>query len=202
MADDALADLTLEEFETWLTPPEALHELHSLGDYASERQMFEHLCAGLVKAAARLMPVRAGGEPIERCRIPRDWWVHANNIEHGCDFWKVGFVDFVPDHGTSIKAFGTRFEPDGVRAIIPIPANRPAASSSSTAATAPPLSDADRMRFARVYAEVFGASATEPRAFQAVKAAYPEKFVARDRFLADFRAIRGKQVPGRKGKTE
>jgi hypothetical protein len=213
MTGDAL---TVEEVTGWYTPKQVLDLLPAHWNPYLKRQEIAHrIQAGTIQTAAIRM-ITDGNEYHAVPIVLGTWkgWGFLANDGSAENFWEGGsFQKFVtPPHGFAahqlFQFFGVRLRPNHVASMLvelglgPSPPPLTLVPLAAAASERKHLPAAERKRFAQVYAEVFGSEGTEARAFQAVTAAYPEKFVPRDPFLTDFRAIRGKQVPGRKGKTE
>jgi len=215
MADEGISP---EEYERWLTPAQSLSLLEALDSRTAVQAIVGKLWDEEIRAAAKTAVLRRGQE-IFRSNYPLITAASWGSVPMNPDttLWKTGTLDlaFGP---TSLKPgapsdywvfHGVRFDREGVRELLAATASTPPALQTEAAPVVPalkddrrPLATAERQRFARLYAELFGESGTETRAYQALGACYPDFKVSRDPFLADFRAIRGKQVTGRKGKTE
>lgn len=207
MAEDDEPTVPEEDFATWLSPPHAIEALSTLGRQSAVSEILRRLKTGRVHAAASLSWTSLGDlRSRDRARIPAEWWEKTYGLDQThAHFWVAGGVSFhlkggYRERDVTMEAFDLRFDPRDIAAIAPKPATAVAAAPAANK-DAKPLPAAERQRFAALYVELFGDAATETKAVAALRACYPDHSIGRDAFLADFRAIRGRQVPGRKRKT-
>ncbi len=216
MADEGISP---EEYERWLTPPQSLASLEREMDHQSAAfEIIARVRRILLRAVAKTTVVETAGrfERADFAALTVRAWPHEgiNLLRHR--FWTTGTFDHTIDYGShhqkDFHFYGVRFNPDDIAEIRSassreLPTAVPASAATADLAPAParderkPLPSAERQRFAKLYAGLFGSDATEAKAYLAVQACYPDFKISRDPFLADFRAIRGRQVPGRKAKT-
>jgi hypothetical protein len=202
-----------------VTPAQAVALLSEQIDFhESIPALVRMLRDGLLRSAARHV-ILGGRDPQkgDYVYLTPKAWTRASLSDPRNALWRTGAFEAsfatedrynAPHHEFSFH--GIRFEPEGVSTLLSdsayqapsAPLGPPTPEGADAKVRGSPLSSAERQRFAKLYLDNFGADATESRAYQAIVASYPDKFIARDPFLADFRAIRGPQVLGRKGKTE
>jgi hypothetical protein len=210
------APLTQQVFDTWEPVSGALQRFEGLSDQDVLDSLWARLCSGLVVAAAETAEIDGRPELRKLMLIPKVWWTQSPALKHvHHSLWKHGQGPFLyVAHSTvtrtsttkTAQLFNVRLESNEYWKIgqptKPLSTSRVSEDASkATQEKKPPLSEAERKKFAKLYAELFGSSGTEVKAVLAIRACYPDHFVGRDVFLVDFRAIRGEQQIGRKGKT-
>lgn len=127
MADQA-DSLSTDEYARWLTPSETLTALSSLGFNVALDALLRRLRMGTLRSVAETLSWRSAGQLEERKRliIDPDDWLNAQNIgQRDAAFWAVGDVTFTVEDRYSfgpddeLCAFGVRFDPDGIAALVP-----------------------------------------------------------------------------------
>lgn len=109
------------EFETWLTPVQVADALPHLTQPTMRSAVAERLEAGIILAVAERADI--GGQLRPLFEIPKRAWVGwASKGDH--KFWESGQTDFPKPDSTgygrrrgTIRAFGVRLDPEGVRAF-------------------------------------------------------------------------------------
>lgn len=125
------ADLAPDDFDTWLSPPEALSLLISLGRRVAVAEILRRAENGLVRGAGTATwRSDTRDRKAERALIQKGWWTTAHAAHQmDDDFWKTGGITFQVNSGARtysgkvpIHFFGVRFDVDAIRAILPAPA--------------------------------------------------------------------------------
>jgi hypothetical protein len=113
-------DLTAEDIADWLTPRQAIEILDGSfhETYLSKKTLLGRLAGGMVDAVSEHSVIGTWRPNIYKLS-PDDW----RRIETSDNFWITGDLIYEqrPSHGIgleTVRHFGIRFEPKGVRAII------------------------------------------------------------------------------------
>jgi hypothetical protein len=198
--------ITPAEFEQWLTPGQALKMLSEAhrDPIAVIDGILGRLKAGHLIAASEHSVHEATGERAETRKalslIDHDDW---QEFERSSVFWQIGDGSFVHHNRwsgarTTTSHFNIRFDPAGVRAMLPPTANTPASDSEpELESKGPPVSTAHLKAWYSLYMSIYGGTIEDKEVF-AVKSAqgmFPNKFVSRERV----RELRGEQKRGPKG---
>lgn len=153
MADDA-PSITAEELATWLTPREALTVLEKAFSAAiATEALLDRARGGIIKAAAQHLALETGGKAaglVPTVLIAKDFWTYfPDTAAERARFWATGDVRFylgVQDrlHGygygdeKAVNCFGIRFEPTGVRGLLPTTPSPGSVLSVPPATPSPP----------------------------------------------------------------
>jgi hypothetical protein len=117
--------LTAEQFETWLTPMEALEVLRPhFPDYAAHTVISNRLRADIIKAAASHLYVASNPSPSHIPIIPQIVWEELGENVIGDPFWSDGDLSVAIPGILGMEHvvwhyLGVRFEPSAIRALIP-----------------------------------------------------------------------------------
>ncbi|OCC24150.1 hypothetical protein MB02_07720 [Croceicoccus estronivorus] len=199
------------DFQTWLTPAQALESLAGKWPDAEirKRWIYRRLASGqIVSIAATFSHNRqvSTGEPTA---IRPEFWADPWR-QLDADFWETGDItitdeepfvgvmilpDTTPMRPTNrMELFDVRFDPTAFPEV-------PVANSDDvvdpTGTDLPPLPTAETKRYLTVYLEAFGEQVTEGKALTATRAAYPKNSISREQFRELLRELRG---PGKRGK--
>lgn len=185
------AGLAPEEFADWLTPQESIDMLKgSLGAVVAKGAIVTRLRSGIMRGAAETCVVYTNGRLTEKGGITvlqRDDW-QPTNLRPIDPFWVSGDFHFDrPDDRTGpyrkiilIEFFDVRFDPEGIRALLP-----PKRSGSASLPEGPdrraPVSKSDLERWATVFLAVHKDAFTEATALQSASAMFPNSAVSRQR---------------------
>jgi hypothetical protein len=106
--------ITVEEYESWLTPTAALKKLEHLRGSAS-KAILERLRYGHIRAVARRYNYR--GRSGECFAVPMRIWEEAGHRVGASSFWSTGDITlFIDDHRFAL--FSVRFDPAGLEEIL------------------------------------------------------------------------------------
>lgn len=126
MADHEAGWVSEAEFATWLSPPFALQVLRDGGleRTTAVSRIVDRASEGLIAAQAQTIKKRASGRDsqAEHVLIPPAWWPLTHVLHAWDEFWSTGDCSLqVHNYPSNItyKLFGVRFEPGGVRSILP-----------------------------------------------------------------------------------
>jgi hypothetical protein len=143
MADNTNV-IAADEFETWLLPSVAIGQLKHLERRSAILTLFERLRYGHIQSAARRFTLQ--GASGEYLRIDAITW---KNAEHGIvtsRLWSAGDITIdirgryrgvTASNLVPLALFGVRFEPGGIRELIPQRSPPPALPADPPPATAP-----------------------------------------------------------------
>lgn len=127
---DATA-FTAEELATWLTPRDALTLVSKVfGPEMAEDAIIERLQGGIIRAAAESASWERNdsvSNPRPHILISSSHWVHLSRTESVRKrFWTTGDIRIFIGHDggtqeypTTVRYFAVRFDPVGVRTLIP-----------------------------------------------------------------------------------
>jgi len=189
-----MADVTPKQFETWLTPSEAVARLDTrLGSnsYKSKHLLLEHCRKGLLKAVAKNYIVDSRA-PITLSEVISQHWLimRENHI-----FWDTGSFSY-SEWGTSYGLFVVRFDPAKVEEMVG-EIRLPTVSESpdpEPPAKGPRVTDRDLEAWFALYRTIYtGANDTVANAENSAKGMFPGKTVNKDRV----RALRLKEMGSR-----
>jgi hypothetical protein len=204
--------LTAKDIADWLTPSQAVEILDAafnVSSHLSKKTLLNRLAGGMVIAASAHTVIE-DSHPARRILydlIPSEDW---NEIDTLDSFWITGDLAYHRrSYGISgeklVRHYGVKFEPLGVRAIIPSGAEEPPAMEQQASAEPEPepkgprVSDAHLQAWFEFYKKVHSeAEDTEDRALESARKNFPGKSVSRDRV----RSLRGTQRRGPKRKDE
>lgn len=194
-------DIAAEEFEAWYTPSEALTLLSpSMGQAAAVATLSRRVGAGVIQLVAATYVASTNGRETDRGTrliVPPELW-ETPRAMLATTFWASGDLTMIADNmptgyfkrGHVTKYFGSRFQPDGVRALMPRDIVRLADGGTSAQVPSkatetddpkPPVSRADLKRWADVFLAVHADKVTEALAVQSAKAMFPNHAVSRDK---------------------
>lgn len=166
-------------------------------------QLIRELAVEKVQAICELL-IFKNDEPEQRATfmLAPSWIWRTAPPKPGDDFWDTEYIEAsIPsENGYTysaqwLKMFGVRFWPGGLPGGMPLD-DEP--NGGEATLQRKPLGEAERRRFCELYLSLWGEAATEAKALQAAKAAYPDSLVSRDPFNATFRDIRGPTKRGKK----
>jgi len=200
-----------EEFLAWLAPNESLAVLQrALGAEAAVTAIMERLRGSVLKSAAAIESWKTGFNPPELSEfvpIDGDFWGHIQGIDSKHSFWKTGDATIYLDptsrlvaDPTTVRYCGVRFEPNGVRALLPKDFN-PQAGPSAAPDPSPtteiaeqeeengrPVAEGHLKEWYALYTKLFTeAEQTEDHAWKSAEGMFPGKSVTR----AAIRKLRG-----------
>jgi hypothetical protein len=205
---DNPAAMTADNLATWLTPRQALEVLSvAFTISVASDSIMERLRGGLISSVAANSSWESDKittEPTSMVSIPASHWHYAPTDQASVNrLWYAGDVRFFL--GTSngryaksraIRYFGIKFDPVGVRALLPPATTKseqaeelPEASSTraldteeAPASKGPRVSEENLKAWYAVYQRTYlGPSDTLENAYQSARGMFPGKFVARDR---------------------
>ena len=206
--------LTTAEYDAWLSPNETLEMLSDLGTRSAKGALFARLTQGLLKGAVKTLKIKNQSQNFALI-LPHVWEPMATGWVVS-DMWNT--ADIIIPHRASSAAygyntvdfylFGVRFDPDGVRELLPTKATKSslplphkqtaqATPAEADSNSGPPVAQSYLDAWHELYRKVYtGASDTEETALQSAQGMFPGKSVTR----AKIRALRGKQKRGPKPK--
>jgi hypothetical protein len=217
MAEDPTA-ITADEFTTWMLPSAALQLLYTSGsiDYRTGKlAILKRLQHGLIQAVAETGKLQNSSGTL--VPITQKEWGYAEDGIVPSPLWVTGDITIaVPMHTyegytrVPVYFFNVRFNPTGVRALLPpehvepVSAQQSKPEPSETAdppeqEKGPSVSPEHLREWFELYKKVYqGPQDTEANALASAAGMFPGKSVSRDRV----RALRGAQKRGRKARGE
>jgi len=211
MAD---TEFTAEEFASWIPSRDAYSMAReSYGNFAAST-ILNHLATDLIQARAAhffvsSQPQRDFGYVL---RIPREVWEQLDhaNYQSALSLWTTNNAEVSVNRSTVLsktyKLFGIRFDPAGVRAMLPSEGSKDTLAAEGarfSIAAAQPEPEQKRPQVAQallndwfaLYKRAFpGVEDTESKAIESAVGMFPGKFVSRQRV----RELRGAQKRGPK----
>ena len=204
MADDESDDRAL--WESWIAPNEAITLLRrpDLQFETAAKTIGDRIRAGLIDTMAGHAINPDGTDKRTHVTLTTKLWSYWTPLE-SYDFWRTGDVEIskpgTTGYGDStvlVCLFGVRLNPENVKAILPTSRNAPTQEPQSlnTSKPLPPLPAAELKRTATAI-HAGWSTITEADAWTKAKLMNPEHKVARERFLDEYRVIRGHKTPGK-----
>jgi len=206
--------ITVEEFATWLLPGAALDLLNTaLDDRTAKLAILKRLQHGLVRAVAQSASARENAATL--VPLPAKEWKQAEYGILGSPLWRTGDMTIeIPmdtgyvDEEVPVSFFNVRFDPAGIRAMLPAAPVKPAPARQTADEPAdingrerekgPPVSDDHLRGWLELYRKAYqGPQDTLATAHKSAVGMFPGKFVARDRV----RHLCGGRKVGRKRKA-
>lgn len=217
MDDEEITQPTVEEFEAWYRPPDAVAAF-GVDEDAAIREILARSRAGLLLAAsgtASFTSARGSGGPNHYFRliVKTRWWKMAAVDHSWDDFWQTGrmslkFSDsYGRDSSGTLDLFDIRFDPATLRAAAPRPRAPTPPPPEKTVDTIspgkrevrPPVSEADLRKWFEFWRTTYPADMqTNDTALAHAQASFPKHGVTRERI----RGIRDAKKPGPKPAAE
>lgn len=206
----ASGGITAEQFQTWLTPAEAVAKLASAfqtDDQVARVTLLHALRSKVAIALAEKSSWDNGARQRALAEIPADEWDEIDSYDL---FWTTGHMAYETRDETyyggtkyvPLHRFGVRLEPSRVKSLLPPEPLQDQSSpeverTESERPKGPPVSDADLKAWYELYGRVYGGTKedTEATAVKSAQGMFPTKSVSRDRV----RDLRGEQKRGPKG---
>jgi hypothetical protein len=191
-----------DKYADWLTPAQAVDLLSAAfgndsQNYHAKQTLLDALRSGIVISVAQIAVDKwksgaTGYEPIPK----RHWDELGTDSSH----WTTTHVTYkYPDGSTmsgwsSVSRFGVRFDPAGVRTLLP-PSNQASLADTKTDSRKS-VSKSNLEAWYELYSRLYPESLnTEPHAVKSAQGMFHDKAVSRDAV----REVRGSHKPGPKG---
>jgi hypothetical protein len=139
--------LSPDEFANWIKASDAFNAIvHAFGERSlAARAILKRLQMGLIKSCAENSEAESRGRStglVERHLISKDAWERVARTDYPStlSFWttndgSLSFGDY-GSGGVTLSMFGLRFDPEGVRSLLPTP-QRPQSAPPNSAPTPP-----------------------------------------------------------------
>lgn len=200
MAEEEATALTAAEYETWLSPSDALGRLTHLS--APKKTILTRLYHGLIRSVAHTVSTPSKSYHFTLLNKGK-WQVISGSYSIDSSFWGSGDFTFAsPDGRTAAEwaFFGVRFDPAGIDLIAASAPGRTTRTTPPLAAPpesmeppkeaeadpppkGPPVSDALLKGWYALYCQAYKGSAADtlPTAWGSASGMFPGKFVSRQR---------------------
>ena len=203
MAEDD-SELVKAAYEGWLSPAKAL-ELFYRHDWrwdTAVKAIGTRIQNGLVATITRHI-VYPNGEKDDYIMLKQEAWAKYWHPTASHDFWKTGDVQLRDSgYGDDKRAslFGVKFDPAGIRAMLPLSGDDQPEQTETQKSELKPLPKAEAEKFARAILSEWP-QASQDWAHEKAMLFFPEHTMSRAQFRIIFRAIQGPKNRGKSPKN-